>query len=106
MYPTTCRDSSVVGPEDATVRGRDRHCEAVCWHPNVGVSALLALKFGLNPKMSQDGRSRASRRSFGDSTGIGPEGMNLGSERQASEGALRREQLTADQVWSKLVQWG
>lgn len=32
--------------------------------------------------------------------------MNLGSERQAREEALRGEQLTSDQVWSKLVQWG
>lgn len=51
-YSTKCGDSSVVDPEDATVRGRDRHCEGVCGHQNVEVSTLLALKFGLNPKTS------------------------------------------------------
>ena len=98
---TKCRDSSVVDPENATVRGRDRHCEGM-WHQNVEVSALLALKFGLNPKMSQHGHSRASRRSLWERTGVGLEGMNLGSERQAIEEVLRGENLTAGEVWSKV----
>lgn len=49
MYSTKCWDSGVVDPEDAIVNVKG---QALYWHQNVEVSALLALKFGLDPKMS------------------------------------------------------